>query len=92
MKSLLLHYGVGSGAHNDKDTHLQNYRGIADLVGFSDSDWAGEDYRVSVSGYAWFLSNGLIDWSIRKQCTVALSSTEAEYMALNMAVQNGLWL
>jgi hypothetical protein len=91
-KSLRLHYRVSSGTPNDKNTRLQNYGGSADLVGFSDSDWAGKENRVSVSGYAWFLSNGLIDWSTRKQRTVALSSTEAEYMALSMAVQNGLWL
>ena len=63
------------------------------LVGFSDSDWAGDvDTRRSTSGYTFFLGKSLISWSSRKQATVAKSSTEAEYVALSGATQETIWL
>jgi hypothetical protein len=63
------------------------------LHGFSDSDWAScpED-QISVSGYVWFFNGGPVSHSAKKQMTHALSSTEAKYMALTGAVQDGLWL
>lgn len=40
-----------------------------------------------------FLFNGAaVSWNVRKQPTVALSTTEAEYMALAAALQEGIWL
>jgi hypothetical protein len=77
--NLRVHYG-GAGA-------------TADLHGFSDSDWATcpED-RISITGYIWFFNGGPVSHSSKKQITHALSSTEAEYMALTAAIQEGLWL
>ena len=64
-----------------------------DLHGFSDTDWAmcPED-RISITGYCWFYHGGVISHVSKKQCTQALSSTEAEYMAIAAAFQEGLWL
>ena len=65
------------------------------LVGYSDADWASvTDDRRSISGYCFSLSKAgpLISWKSRKQPTVALSSCEAEYIALSAAVQKGLYL
>lgn len=65
------------------------------LVGYSDADWASStDDRRSISGYCFSLSSAgpLISWKSRKQPTVALSSCEAEYMALAAAVQESLYL
>lgn len=45
-----------------------------------------------ISGYVWFLNGGPVSHSAKKQTTQALSSTEAEYMALTAAIQDGLWL
>lgn len=65
---------------------------IAVLSGYSDATWGG-DYEdpKSTSGYI-FLFNGPISWASRKQRTVALSSTEAEYMALSDAAREAMYL
>nr|PNR28833.1 hypothetical protein PHYPA_027525 [Physcomitrium patens] len=56
------------------------------LYGCSDADWAGDlDERRSTSGYCFILSEGVISWSSTRQRSTALSSTEAEYMAIAMA-------
>jgi hypothetical protein len=63
------------------------------IVGFSDSDWAGDKYdRKSITGYVFMLAGAAITWKSKKQPTVALSSTEAEYMALGDTVKELLWL
>jgi hypothetical protein len=50
------------------------------LVGFTDSDWAGDlDDRKSTAGYVFSLGSGPVTWAYKKQQAIALSSTEAEY-------------
>ena len=48
--------------------------------------------RRSTSEYAFMMKSGCISWRSKKQRTVALSSTEAEYMVLKEAVQEAIWL
>lgn len=61
--------------------------------GFTDADWASNPGdRRSYTGYVFMKSNGAICWNSKKQQTVALSSTEAEYMAISAATQEALWL
>ena len=65
------------------------------LSGHSDSDWGSSlDDRRSTTGYVFTLNpNGPpISWKSKKQTTVALSSCEAEYMALAAATQEALFL
>lgn len=63
------------------------------ITGYSDSDWGGDlDDRKSNTGYVFKMNGGAISWASRKQSTVALSSTEAEYMALTQAIQEAMWL
>ena len=69
-----------------------HYGGGARSKGFCDSDWGGSVDRRSTSGYVFTLNGGSISWASRKQPTVALSSTEAEYIALTQAVKEILWL
>lgn len=64
-----------------------------DLIGYSDADWAGDhNDRRSTTGYIFKLAECPISWSSKKQQTVALSTTEAEYMALSAAAQEATWL
>ena len=53
------------------------------LVAFSDSDWAGDQVsRRSVTGVAIMYAGGVVCYKTKYQETIALSSTEAEFVAL----------
>ncbi len=59
---------------------------------FCDSDWGGDsDDRKSTSGYCVFINNNLVSWNTRKQQTVALSSAEAELMAMTEVRKEVIW-
>ena len=61
--------------------------------GFSDADWAGDiNDQKSTSGYLFQMSGGAVTWKSRKQSCVALSTAEAEYIALSSATQESVWL
>jgi hypothetical protein len=63
------------------------------LVGFTDSDWAGDpDDRKYTAGYVFSLGSGPVTWAYKKQQAIALSSAEAEYRAAVNASQEALWL
>ena len=63
------------------------------LHGYTDADYAGEiDSRRSTTGYVFFLAGGPITWKCQLQKTVALSTSEAEYLSLSSSTQEVLWL
>ena len=63
-----------------------------DLIGYSDSDFAGlKDTRHSTGGYVFMLGGGVISHSSKQQQTIALSSCEAEYMAMSEAAKEAIW-
>ncbi|CAL5345664.1 unnamed protein product [Camellia sinensis] len=63
------------------------------LSGFTDSDWESSlDDRWSISANVFTLGSGVITWSSKKQATVALSSSEAEYVAATSAACQAIWL
>ena len=63
------------------------------FITYSDSDHAGcIDTRRLVGGYAVKIGSGAVSWSSKKQSTVALSSTEAEYIATVAAGKEVLWM
>ena len=64
-----------------------------ECTGYSDADWAGDvNDRKSTSGYVFKLSGAAISWRSKKQSCVALSTAEAEYIALASATQESVWL
>lgn len=64
-----------------------------DLTGYVDADWGGSiDDRKSYTGSTFILSGAAISWASRKQRTVALSSTEAEYLGLTDTAKEALYL
>ena len=59
----------------------------------TDSDWASDHSgRKSQSGYFLKLAGGAILWMLRAQKTIALSSTEAEYMVLSDCSRQVVWM
>jgi len=63
------------------------------LVGYSDSDWAGDKVdRKSTSGSCQFLGRSLVSWSSKKQNCVSLSTAEAEYIAAGSCCAQLLWM
>ena len=51
-----------------------------------------QDHRHSISAYIFQIDGGSISWCCQKQNIVALSSTEAEFIALTHATKEALWL
>ena len=63
------------------------------LIGYSDADWGGDlDSRHSTAGNLFLMAGGPISWSSKKQSVVALSTSEAEYIALCLATQEAVWI
>uniref|UniRef100_A0AAV1UAK6 Polyprotein n=1 Tax=Peronospora matthiolae TaxID=2874970 RepID=A0AAV1UAK6_9STRA len=64
-----------------------------DFRGYSDADWAGDlADRKSTSGYVFMLLGAPVSWGSKKQPSVSLSTSEAEYIALSLAIQEGKWI
>nr|GEW66937.1 integrase, catalytic region, zinc finger, CCHC-type, peptidase aspartic, catalytic [Tanacetum cinerariifolium] len=63
------------------------------LTTFADADHAGcQDTRCSTSGSMKFLGDRLVSWSSKRQKSAAISSTEAEYIALSGYCAQILWM
>ena len=93
----VLHYLQGTKHHGIQFGGKAAYHTLAkspdQLVGFSDSDWAGQvDDRKSTSGTIFFLNNGPISYASRSQKCVALSTAESEYVALGEAAREAIYL
>ena len=71
-----------------------HYKSTGDpICGFADADWGGEPIdRKSYSGYAFLFGGGPVSWDSKKQTIVALSSTEAEYVALCNGAKEAVYL
>eukprot|EP00253_Pinus_taeda_P019337 PITA_19337 len=54
----------------------------SDLIGYTDSDWAGGvNDHLGTSNYVFHMGSGAISWASKNHSIVALSTTEAEYVA-----------
>ncbi|BFG26329.1 hypothetical protein CerSpe_126030 [Prunus speciosa] len=72
---------------------FERQQGKACVSGYVDSDYAGDlDKRRSTTGYVFICGGGPISWRAVLQSVSALSTTEAEYMALTEASKEAVWL
>ena len=77
-KALCLHYDGASSSG---------------LIAYSDSDWAeSRDDRHSTSGFVFLMANCAVSWASRRQPTISLSSTEAEYKSASDTCRQMTWL
>lgn len=63
------------------------------LTAYCDADWAGDSSdRKSCSGFLFRLGGATVAWASRKQTCVAMSTMEAEYVALSEAAREAVWM
>jgi hypothetical protein len=62
------------------------------LHGYVDADWGGSFDRKSFTGFIFKLGENMISWESKKQQSVSLSSTEAEYVGLAQASKEAIYL
>jgi hypothetical protein len=94
------HYGAAKrvlrylrGTVNHRITYTGTAERNPQLVGYCDADWAQDkdSKRKSTSGYVFIMCGGAVSWQSKKQSTIALSSTEAELMAITSSTKELLW-
>ena len=62
-----------------------------EFVGYVDSDYAGDlDKRRSLKGYVFTIGGCAVSWKVSLQVTAALSTIEAEYMAISEACKEAI--
>jgi len=75
------------------DLHIEYQRGVSpNITAYSDANWSDPKDGKSTSGSLITLANAPIIWSSSRQHSVALSTCEAEYIALSVTTQSVIWL
>ena len=60
---------------------------------YVDSDWANDaEDRKSTSGNAIIFGNTLVDWSVKKQAYLALSTCESEFASISQLCTSLVWI
>ena len=78
---------------NTQDLFLIYGNGDLLMKGYTDSSFQSDiDDSKSISGYVFTLNGGAVSWKSSKQETVADSTMEAEYIALNEAAKEAVWM
>ena len=97
-RSYKIHLSAARGLlrylNGTKDHYITyNGRDLAGLLGYSDSDFAGDKgTSKSTYGYLFTLASGPISWKAKKASTIALSTTEAKSDALTEAIRELQWI
>ncbi|GJP81254.1 hypothetical protein CLOP_g11416 [Closterium sp. NIES-67] len=79
--------------HQDEGLLFEGGEETLELVGYADASHAScKETRRGAYGYVFLLGGTAITWQAKKLADIALSSAEAEYMALFFACQEGVWL
>jgi hypothetical protein len=64
-----------------------------EVLRYCDADWGGDlENRRSTTGFVFMIRGGAISWSSKRQPIIALSTTEAEYMANMQATKEAIWI
>src|SRR5882724_1772116 len=84
--------GMGIIYQRDPDEALTGHDHMVHW-GYCDANYAkdAQDQRLT-SGYMFMLAGGPISWKLKKQPSISLSTTEAEYYALGIAFQEATWI
>eukprot|EP00253_Pinus_taeda_P010288 PITA_10288 len=77
-----------------KSDHCIVFNGSEGLFyGYVDVDYAGDlEKGISTTSYVFTLAGGAISWMSKLQETIALSTTEAEYVPASDACKEEIWL
>ena len=78
--------GISYGTQDDNNDDENHFHGYANAA------FANADGFKSTSGYVFIAAGGAITWRSKKQTVIALSTTEAEYIALCEAGREACWL
>ena len=62
------------------------------FCGYADAAYANADLNRSITGYVFIAGDSAITWSSKRQISTALSSVQAEYVALSEASREACWL
>ena len=76
------------GTHNYNLLYGKNNNSRA----YSEGDWGSGHDRKSVGGFVFLLNGGTMSWTSKKQWSISLSTTEAEYRAMIQATKEIIWL
>jgi hypothetical protein len=64
-----------------------------DVTGFCDASFqSNKDDSKYQTGYVFVINGGAVDWKSKKQSTIAMSATEAEYIAASEAAMEAVWI
>ena len=72
--------------------YILQYGSSNNTGGYSDADWGSGHDRRSVGSFVFLANGGAISWASKKQTSIALSTTEAEYMSMTQAAKEIVWL
>jgi hypothetical protein len=89
----VLQYLSGTKSHGITYSAMTSKnRGVNLCHGYADAAYTNVDECKSTSGYVYLVGGGAITWMSKRQSVVAMSSTEAEYIALSEAGREACWL
>ena len=87
----VLCYLKGTQDHGIKYSRSKN--DVAELKAYCDANWGNDEKtRQSTSGVLILLGGAVVVYKSKRQTSVAFSSAEAEYMALELATQGVIWI
>ena len=90
---MLLRYIGGTQEEGIKFRKDPDFDGKLRIKAYVDSDWGGDpDTRRSTVGFIVHINGGPVSWKSKTLKTIALSSCEAEFMALSEVCRELMWM